>query len=324
MATEIKAGQASSAQDVAKQRLGTIGSAQQSDPSAQARSDAYKRSTKAQLGVHIDEKLNDAIDKIFDASVGNEIKLQELILSLAQSQATNRQAVQTDAAKRYTDLINQPQATKMSIVSMATGLSTLARFFKCNDFADMIDETANEIAATVHIRTDVNGIQDGSKELSSALEKIRTNLGTTNAAQDAAGKARTTANEADFSAPYDAYLSGGSAPAGGEKPPAPAKEKPKAISWNAFYEGMKASGVDETSISSLKKQFDSSAKLNPRGNDAELDGNAEKLALFASTKNTLTEAQQKIAATILGISPQQPASGAPTRSPAVMGMQTSQ
>lgn len=235
-------------------------------PDNTGRQKALKDGIKSLRAFGINDALTGAFEKIAELGPDKLDKTMEMILTLAQGQATRKQDLQKESAQMWMQAMAQPGNTVAHICALATGLGTICRFFGAHDFADSLEEQSKMYLknAKEYYQADTGRIsENGSDEVSAGLTRALALLKDGKAARASAEAARDAAGVAG---PEDfPHLNGGAS--------GPAAAGRTKLTWAAFRENMVTAGVAEPTVTKLERLFRENAAFNKGGDNEVLAAN---------------------------------------------------
>jgi hypothetical protein len=255
-----------------------------------ARAAAADRFYKALRAAKVNEKLISSSADFFAAMVGKEVEGASMLLQATSQKVSTVQGLQKDQAAMLMQMLSQPEQAKMGIVSMATSLATICRFFGADSFADSIEQKAKEISATVHIPLNTQGITTGSTDIHAAMADVQRTLGGSAALKNAGKKAEKESGD-DLQNPTAPFIPG-KAPAAADR-----------TTWTAYKQAMLDAGLTDNDVKKVMPTW--MATAGEKGNKTRLDTPEEaKKFLDALKKNGIdltAEQKGKAAKVLLGL-----------------------
>ncbi len=240
-------------------------------PNEKARAAATDRFYKALRASKVNEKLISSTADFFGAIAGKEVEGAGMLLQATSQRVSTVQGLQKDQAAMLMQMLSQPEQAKMGIVSMATSLATICRFFGADSFADSIEQKAKEIASTVRVQLDTSKITTGSGDIHAAMKDVEQTLGNSSSLRTAGRKAEKE-NGIDLQNPTAPFIPG--------KTPAAADR----TTWTAYKQAMLEAGLTESDVKKVMPTW--MATAGEAGDKTRLDTQAEtKKFLDALKKN---------------------------------------
>lgn len=239
-------------------------------PNEKARAAAADRFYKALRAAKVNEKTIEATMNFLAAIPGKEVEGAGMLLQATSQRVSTVQGLQKDQAAMLMQMLSQPEQAKMGIVSMATSLATICRFFGADSFADSIEQKAKEIASTVRVPLDTRGITTGSDDIHGAMRDVRQTLASSTALETLSRKAEA-GKDVPLQNPNDPFIPG----------KAPAADR---TTWTAYKQAMLDAGLTESDVKKVMPTW--MATAGEAGDKTRLDTQAEtKKFLDALKKN---------------------------------------
>lgn len=234
---------------------------------------------KSLRAAKVNDKLISSTADFLGAIAGKEVEGTGLLLQATSQRVATVQGLQKDQAAMLMQMLSQPEQAKMGIVSMATSLATICRFFGADSFADSIEQKAKEIASTVSIPLDTSKITTGSKDIHAAMRDVEQTLGNSSALRTAGRKAEKE-NGIDLQNPTAPFIPG-KAPAAAER-----------TTWKAYRQAMLDAGLNPEDIKAVMPTW--MATAGETGDKTRLDTRAEvQKFLNALRKNSIDLTAEK-------------------------------
>lgn len=226
---------------------------------------------KALRSSGVNRKTIEATENFLAAIPGKEVEGAGLLLQAISQRVSTVQGLQKDQAAMLMQMLSQPEQAKMGIVSMATSLATICRFFGADSFADSIEQKAKEIASTVRVPLDTRGITTGSDDIHGAMRDVRQTLASSTALETLSRKAEA-GKDVPLQNPNDPFIPG-KAPAAADR-----------TTWTAYKQAMLDAGLTESDVKKVMPTW--MATAGEAGDKTRLDTQAEtKKFLDALKKN---------------------------------------
>ncbi len=234
------------------------------------RAAAADRFYKALRAAKVNEKTIEATMNFLAAIPGKEVEGAGMLLQATSQRVSTVQGLQKDQAAMLMQMLSQPEQSKMGIVSIATSLATICRFFGADSFADSIEQKAKEIASTVRVPLDTSKITTGSDDIHRAMRDVQQTLSSSTALETLSRKAEA-GKDVPLQNPNDPFIPG----------------KPAAAdhtTWTAYKQAMLDAGLTENDVKKVMPTW--MATAGESGDKTRLDTQAEtKKFLDALKKN---------------------------------------
>jgi hypothetical protein len=233
------------------------------------RAAAADRFYKALRAAKVNEKTIEATMNFLAAIPGKEVEGAGMLLQATSQRVSTVQGLQKDQAAMLMQMLSQPEQSKMGIVSIATSLATICRFFGADSFADSIEQKAKEIASTVRVPLDTSKITTGSDDIHRAMRDVQQTLSSSTALETLSRKAEA-GKDVPLQNPNDPFI--------------PAKTAADHTTWTAYKQAMLDAGLTESDVKKVMPTW--MATAGEAGDKTRLDTQAEtKKFLDALKKN---------------------------------------
>lgn len=234
--------------------------------------------------IKVSEEVINAFGSIINKMPEQAALLLPVAVATAKGQIDIVQDLQKRQAEMAMDKSNKLADATTGIASFATIISTIARYFGQDAFAETVEAKTKEIMSNVKIALNTDNIGNGSDH---KLNDLRGNLMRTIVAnaRDVAGMADSVQDTAPshFKTGIDPYVQGAAnapqtAPASTGAKAAPAAES-KGVSWKALQSDLRQENISAADEKRVLVIFGNAA-----GDNATLDTPKEAAALLKAIK----------------------------------------
>ena len=234
--------------------------------------------------IKVSEEVINAFGHIIEKMPEQSSLLLPAIVATSQKEIGIVQDLQRRQAEMAMDKSNKLADSVTGIASFATIISTVARYFGYDDFAETVEAKTKEIMGNVKIALNTDNIGKG---VDTKLNDLRGNLLRTIVAnaKDVAGMAETVQEAAPskFKTGIDPYVQGATNAPRQESTGTATREassgEAKGVSWKALQSDLKKEGITAADEKKVLVIFGNAA-----GDNATLDSPKEAAALLKAIK----------------------------------------